>query len=179
MRCLLLLVALLARSPTSSSQQFPRATHRRQEHKYLLSHATVKNKETAFLVAGYTSPARAHDRRKWVRQQWTRNIALLQSENATPTPPRMVMKFAIGVNNSSGDALEALHKEEEEFGDLLLLQGVKDLDIGEDGWPWQVWKGSAWAQSGVTRHQTHSIRVRDAGRVCHHREGDVHHAMGG
>ena len=135
---LLLLASLLINWHAVSTLQLPRANHRRQEHKYLLSHAAARSREPAFMVAAVTSPASSHDRRSWIRQQWARNIALLHSDNATSTPPRIVMKFAVGVNDSSREALAALHKEEEEWGDILLLQGVKDLDPADIGWPWQV-----------------------------------------
>ena len=104
----------------------------------MLSHATAKTREPAFLVAAVTSPAGSHDRRSWVRQQWARNIALLHADNATAAPPRIVMRFAVGVNDSSKETVAALHREEEEWSDMLFLHGVKDLDPADIGWPWQV-----------------------------------------
>ena len=174
--CFLLLITLLVEVPALDSLPSPHATHHRQEHKYLLSHVTPKFKEAVFLVAVVTSPATSYDRRSRLRRQWARNVALLQSE--FPSAPSVVMKFALGVNGASEETAAAMQSEEEEWGDILLLHGVRDLDRDEDGWPWQVPEPLMTLTASKMTTLIYKRPGWHAGRVCYHRESVVQHSVG-
>ena len=85
------------------------------------------------MVAVVTSPADRPDRRSWQREQWAKNTDLLrQSLPPGTSAPELILKFAVGGGSGTSSVRPDISAEDQEFGDMLLLHDVKDLDTEEE-----------------------------------------------
>lgn len=145
--CRSLLALLLLGSLASAHIESYKAIQRRWDHKSALSGAS---KEGVFLVAAVTSPAQSQQRRRWLRRQWAKNVALMQAQlpaGNKDAPHKVVMKFVIGVNDaeSTPEELQALKGEDKAWDDILLIHNIKDLDMQ----PWQDFH-KLWHETSAT-----------------------------
>ena len=131
------LALFLARAAQASQSG---ARHSKRDHDYLLQSAHgAERKKDAFLVAIYTSagdagPSACAERRSWVREQWAKNVRALHGhheEGGRHAMPRVYMLFAIGAEDITDEDLQTLQREEEDFGDILLLHGINEVDEGQ------------------------------------------------
>ncbi len=131
-------VLISARAVTDLQQ--PESDARWQGRNHVPRNEQHTEKKSVFLMAVITSPAGNHARRHLLREQWQRNIQLLRAIPVTNTAirPDVVMIFVIGTENVTQEERNVVQREEESFGDILILHGISDQDRGveDNGWPW-------------------------------------------
>lgn len=136
------LAALVLASCFQSAFSFRDAAHWKQDRADLLAKDGKIYKEHVFLVAVVTSPASWRERRGWLRDQWDKNMRLLNEHvrERQNGPSRIIFKFAIGVENEDSEEFKGILEEQKEFGDILLLYNVQDLEVDyahlHPHWPW-------------------------------------------
>ena len=135
-------VVLLSVCSTTGFQS-RNAKHWKSSHAKGMSNEEITRKISVFLVAVVTSPASFRERRGWLRNQWQKNMESLHKYAAqqNKSAPVVILKFAIGVEDDKDDALREVLKEEKDFGDMLLLHNIQDLEIDytfmHPHWPWR------------------------------------------
>ena len=119
------------------------STTRRREGSYpdvFSEHSTPR--EHVFLVAAVTSPAAWHQRRSLLRAQWGKNMDLLYKLTSTEyvRTPSVVIRFVVGRDGLSDKEMEAIMREDSIHKDILLLDGISDLEVDyshlHPNWPW-------------------------------------------
>lgn len=84
-------------------------------------------KQAASIVVAVTSAAGNIDRRRWLRNQFRRNVELLQHKD--PAAARgVVLKFVVGNVGLSDEAHSWIAAEQQEHGDLLILD-IIDVNV--------------------------------------------------
>ena len=125
-----LMITLLSSTAAISSTK---ERLRYQDHPHVLKRSAGAKRQAVFMVTVVTSPADRPDRRSWQREQWAKSTDLLRHSVAPGSGiPEVILKFAVGGGSASSDVTSDISAEDEEFGDMLLLHDVKDLDTDEE-----------------------------------------------
>ena len=108
--------------------------------------------ESVFAVVAVTSAAHIPERRHWQRVQWKRSVDKLLAI-AHPDVPKYVFKFCIGGVNLSREYAATVQHEQQQNGDLLLLDSLDYDNIfwgdigahGQSATTMKVIAASRWA----------------------------------
>ena len=138
--------------PYSDDASYPKAQDLQRASLRMRAHTRLK-----FVNVVVVAPSAAgwQDRRTRIREQFPRNVKLLNGTSAA------VLKFALGVRNMSAEATAALEAEQQQHKDMLLLDCI---DMDDDlNWQWN------WKLDGDVSATTSKVMMSIGWAVQHYR----------